>query len=227
VEEKMKNYTLKALLLGLALFGLGTASYHRAGRQAPSVTNRTTAVEVISLVPTDQGYDLVLRNVSLKNINGYSVALKSGAYTTVDLTVGERVIAPGDQFTVRLHSEATEPGIRYVIFDDDTGEGDTNAIAELQDRRAGRREQLKLIVPLLNSAAASANVDQLKTDLQSLAEAAPGRSVYFGLGMKNAKEDALLDVRKLDNSDVRAGLTRLAEQSSKRLTQLKTKQANP
>ena len=68
----MKNYTFKALLLGLALFGLGTASYHRAGRQAPSVTNRTKAVEVISLVPTDYGYDLVLRNVSLKNINGYS-----------------------------------------------------------------------------------------------------------------------------------------------------------
>ena len=223
----MKNYTLKALLLGLALFGLGTASYHRAGRQAPSVTNKTTAVEVISLVPTDHGYDLVLRNVSLKNINGYSVALKSGAYTTVDLTVGERVIAPGDQFTVRLHAEATQPSVRFVVFDDDTGEGDTGAIAELQDRRAGKREQLKQILPMLNSAAASANVDQLKTDLQSLPEEAAGRSVYFGLGMKNAKEDALLDVRKLDNSNVRAGLTRLVEQSSKRMIQLKTKQANP
>jgi len=223
----MKNYTLKVLLLGLALFGLGTASYHRAGLQAPSVTNKITAVEVISLVPTDHGHDLMLRNVSLKNINGYSVALKSGAYTTVDLTVGERVIAPGDKFTVRLRGEATEPSIRYVIFDDDTGEGDTNAIAELQDRRAGRREQLNRIVPLLNSAAVSANVDQLKTDLQSLPEEAAGRSVYFDLGMKNAKEDALLEVRKLDNSNVRAELTRLAEQSSRRMIPSKTKQANP
>ena len=223
----MKNYTFKALLLGLALFGLGTASYHRAGLQAPSVTNRTKAVEVISLVPTDHGYDLMLRNVSLKNINGYSVALKSGAYTTVDLTVGERVIAPGDQFIVRLHAEATEPGIRYVVFDDDTGDGDITAIAELQDRRAGRREQLNRIVSLLNSAAASANVDKLKTDLQSLPEEAAGRSVYFALGMRNAKQDALLDVGKLDNSNVRAGLTKLAEQSSKRMIQLKANQANP
>ena len=223
----MKNYTLKVLLLGLALFGLGTASYHRAGLQAPSVANKITAVEVISLVPTDHGYDLVLRNVSLKNINGYSVALKSGAYTTVDLTVGERVIGPGGQFTVRLRAEATEPSIRYVVFDDDTGEGDTSAIAELLDRRAGRREQLNRIVPLLNSAAVSANVDQLKTDLQSLPEEAAGRSVYFGLGMKNAKEDALLEVRKLDTSNVRAGLTRLAEQSNRRMIQSKTKQANP
>ena len=223
----MKNYTLKVLLLGLALFGLGTASYRRAGLQAPSVTNKITAVEVISLVPTDHGYDLVLRNVSPKNINGYSVALKSGAYTTVDLTVGERVIGPGGQFTVRLRAEATEPSIRYVVFDDDTGEGDTSAIAELQDRRAGRREQLNRIVPLLNSAAVSANVDQLKTDLQSLPEEAAGRSAYFGLGMKNAKEDALLEVRKLDNSNVRAELTRLAEQSSRRMIPSKTKQANP
>ena len=82
-------------------------------------------------------------------------------------------------------------------------------------------------MPLLNSAAVSANVDQLKTDLESLPEEAAGHSVYFGLGMKNAKEDALLEVRKLDNSDVRAGLTRLAEQSSKRMIQSKTKQANP
>ena len=43
------------------------------------------------------------------------------AYTTVDLTVGERVIAPGDKFTVRLQAEATQPTIRYVVFDDDTG----------------------------------------------------------------------------------------------------------
>ena len=223
----MKNYTLKALLLGLALFGLGTASYHRAGLQAPGVTNRIKAVEAISLVPTDHGYDLMLRNVSLKNINGYSVGLKSGAYTTVDLTVGERVIAPGDQFIVRLHAEATQPSIRYVVFDDDTGEGDPTAIAELQDRRAGRREQLKRIVPLLNSAAASANLDQLKTDLQSLPEEAAGHSVYFSLGMRNAKQDTLLDVGKLDNSNVRASLTRLAEQNSRRIIRLKTKQANP
>jgi hypothetical protein len=226
----MRNYTFKVLLFGLGLFGLVTASHHRTGLQVPSVMNRTKSVEIISLLPTDHGYDLMLRNISLKNINGYSVAFKNGASTTVDLTVGERVIAPGDQLTVHLPegADTLQPSIRYVIFDDDTGDGDATAIFELQDRRAGRREQLRRIIPLLSTAAASANIEQLKTDLQSLPEdIAGGRSVYFALGMRNAKEDALLDVGKLDKSSVRAELTKLAEKNSKRMIRLQARQSNP
>jgi hypothetical protein len=226
----MRNYTFKVFLFGLALFGLGTASYNRPGLQAPSVMNKTKSVEIISMVPADRGYDLLLRNISLKNINGYSVAFKNGASTTVDLTVGERVIAPGDQFTVHLPegAEKLRPSIRYLIFDDDTSDGDATAILELQDRRAGRREQLSRIVSLLNTAAASANLEQLKTDLQSLPEnTAAGRSVYFALGMRNAKEDALLDVGRLDKNNVPAELTKLAEKNSKRMIRLQARQSNP
>ena len=219
----MKSYTFKVLLFGLALFGLGTASYHRPGLQAPSVMNKTKSVEIISLVPTDRGNDLLLRNITPKNITGYSVAFKNGASTTVDLTVGERVIAPGDQFTVHLPEgvEMLQPSIRYVIFD-------ATAILELQDRRAGRREQLRRIVSMLNTAAASANLEQLKTDLRSLPEdIAAGRSVYFTLGLRNAKEDALLEVEKLDKSNVRAELTKLAEKNNKRMIRLQARQSNP
>src|SRR6266404_3821655 len=197
----MKSYTFKVLLFGLALFGLGTASYHRPGLQAPSVMNKTKSVEIISLVPTDRGNDLLLRNITPKNITGYSVAFRNGASTTVDLTVGERVIAPGDQFTVHLPEgvEMLQPSIRYVIFDDETGDGD-----------------------------ATANLEQLKTDLQSLPEdTAAGRSVYFTLGLRNAKEDALLEVGKLDKSNVRAELTRLAEKNNKRMSRLRARQSNP
>jgi len=226
----MKSYTFKVLLFGLALIGLGTASYHRPGLQVPSVMNKTKSVEIISLVPTDRGYDLLLRNITQKNITGYSVAFKNGASNTVDLTVGERVIAPGDHLTVHLPEgiEMLQPSIRYVIFDDDTGDGDANAILELQDRRAGRREQLRRIVSMLNTASASANIEQLKTDLQSLPEdSAAGRSVYFALGMRNAKEDVLLEVGKLDKSNLRAELTKLAEKNNKRIMRLPTRQSNP
>ena len=226
----MKSYTFKVLLFGLALFGLGTASYLRPGLQAPTVMNKTKSVEIISLVPTDRGNDLLLRNITPKNITGYSVAFKNGASTTVDLTVGERVIAPGDQFTVHLPEslEMLQPSIRYVVFDDDTGDGDATAILELQDRRAGRREQLRRIVSMLNTATASANLEQLKTDLQSLPEdTAAGRSVYFTLGLRNAKEDALLEVGKLDKSNVRAELTKLAEKNNKRMIRLQARQSNP
>jgi hypothetical protein len=226
----MKSYTFKVLLFGLALIGLGTASYHRPGLQAPNVMNKTKSVEIISLVPTDRGNDLLLRNITSKNITGYSVAFKNGASTTVDLTVGERVIGPGDQFTVHLPEsvEMLQPNIRYVIFDDDTGDGDATAILELQDRRAGRREQLRRIVSMLNTATASANLEQLKTDLESLPEdTAAGRSVYFTLGLRNAKEDALLEVGKLDKGNVRAELTKLAEKNNKRMNRLQARQPNP
>jgi hypothetical protein len=226
----MKSYTFKVLLFGLALIGLGTASYHRPGLQAPNVMNKTKSVEIISLVPTDRGNDLLLRNITSKNITGYSVAFKNGASTTVDLTVGERVIGPGDQFTVHLPEsvEMLQPSIRYVIFDDDTGDGDATAILELQDRRAGRREQLRRIVSMLNTATVSANLEQLKTDLESLPEdTAAGRSVYFTLGLRNAKEDALLEVGKLDKGNVRAELTKLAEKNNKRMNRLQARQPNP
>jgi hypothetical protein len=81
---------------------------------------------------------------------------------------------------------------------------------------------------MLNTATASANLEQLKTDLQSLPEdTAAGRSVYFTLGLRNAKEDALLEVGKLDKSNVRAELTKLAEKNNKRMIRLQARQSNP
>jgi hypothetical protein len=224
----MRNYTSKVLLFGLALLGLGTASYHRPEPQAPAVTNRTRTVEVIALLPAQVGYDLMLKNVSAKNINGYSVGLERGGSRTVDLSVGDQVIPPGDQFTVNLpQGAAKQCTLRYVTFDDDTADGDAAAITELQDRRAGRREQLERIVPLLSAGAASIDVEQLKAQLQALPEeAAEGRSLYAALGMRDAKQDALMDLKKLDRSNVQAGLSRLVEQNSRLMMRLQ-KRTNP
>jgi hypothetical protein len=80
---------------------------------------------------------------------------------------------------------------------------------------------------LLNAAAASADVEQLKAQVQTLpAESAAGRSIYVSAGMRNAKEDTLLDVEKLDKSDLRAGLAKLIEQHNKRMMRLK-RRVNP
>ena len=222
----MKTYTFKVLLFGLALLGLGTA-YHRSARQLPNLTNKTNAVEIISLLPTKNGYKLTLRNVSTKNINGYSIGFGKGAIVTADLTSAYQLIAPGDQFTEDL-PEATNIVIRHVIFEDDSIDGDAAAAAEQQDRRAGMREQLERIVPLVNAATESADVVQLKAQLQALPEeSAAGRSVYVAAGMRNAKEDALLEVEKLDKSNIQAGLMRLSEQNSRHMMRLQTKRVNP
>ena len=224
----MKNYAFKALLFGLALLGLGTTVYHRPGLQEPAVTNETKALEVVSVLSTETGYELLLRNASAKSINGYSVVLKNGASVTVDLTVGERAIASGDQFTARLPPSAKtmEPTIRYIIFDDGTGDGDIAGIAELLARRSGRQDQLERIVPLLRAAAASADIEQLKTQLQALPEDTADKSFYRAQGMRDAKEDALLATAKLNKGNVPAALSKLVEESNRQILRLQ-KRATP
>ena len=102
----MNSVTFKLLLFSLALLGLGMMSAHRQEPQAPpEVTNKTIAVRVVSLTPTENGYELRLRNVSNKNINGYSVAYDNGAIHTADLTAGDHVIAPGAEFKLRLNQK--------------------------------------------------------------------------------------------------------------------------
>jgi hypothetical protein len=224
----MKNYGFAALLFGLGLLGLGMTVYRQPGLQEAAVINKTKELEVISLLPSGTGYDLLLRNASAKNINGYSLAFKNGPSLTVDLTVGERVIFPGQKFTEHLPStDRTEPTIRYIVFDDGTGDGDNAAIAELLARRSGRREQLERIVPMLNNAVASGDVELLKMQLQALPDkATASNSLYFAQGMQDAKEDALLAATKLDKGNVRAGLARLVEASSRQMIRL-SKRANP
>lgn len=83
-------------LLGIGLLGLGATLYRSTAQSftavpsqnadAPTVTNKTSAVEVISIQPLQSGgYELVMRNVSSKNINGYSVGFDQGASVTSDL----------------------------------------------------------------------------------------------------------------------------------------------
>jgi hypothetical protein len=223
----MKSVLFKfAFVLAVVCLGLG-AAYYQSPTQGLSVANSLKSVEVVSLSESDQAFDLVLRNVSKKSINGYSITLKNGAARTVDLSVGEKTIASGQQFKVALphQIETMPPIIRYVIFEDGTGEGDSVGIKELQDRRDGRGEQLKRIVPLLKKASSTADLDQLRTELKALSEERrEDRSIYYLQGQRNAKEDALLSVEKLDKSNLRVGLLTLADQANKSMERLRTKQ---
>ncbi len=222
----MNHYTIKVLLLSLAVLGLGATTYHRLGLQTDAVVNKTRALEVVSLKPTGpmrpggRDYELVLRNVSAKGINGYSIAFGEGSTVTNDLTSGDRLIAPGDQFTEVL-PHATNIVVRNVIFEDGSSDGDPVAAAELHDRREGMRKQLERIAPLLKAAAVSGDVEKLKAQLQALPEdTAAGDSVFINAGMRNAKEDTLLDVEKLDKHELRSGLARLAHRHDRRMTRL-------
>ena len=221
----MKSILLKvSFVLALVAFGLG-AYYESPGQDLP-VTNNLKAIEVMSFTENERFVDLSLRNISNKPINGYSISLKDGGARTVDLSVGEKTINPGQTFKVSLprRTEAMSPTIRYVTFEDGSAEGDLVGIRELQDRREGRREQLQRIVPLLKKATSTADLDQLRTELNALPEQPRrDRSIYYVQGQINAKEDALLSVEKLDKSNIRVGLLTLVDQANKHVERLRSK----
>ena len=118
-----------AFLLGIGLFGLGATLYRSTAQSftavpsqnadTPTVTTKTSAVEIISIQPLQSGgYELVMRNVSWKNINGYSVGFDQGASVTSDLTSTYKpIIAPGEDFKLRI-LPTSGVIIKHVVFDD-------------------------------------------------------------------------------------------------------------
>jgi hypothetical protein len=227
----MKTYMFKALFFGLGLLGLGVAAvYHRPHQQLPEIINNTAAIKVVSVTPGQDGPELRLRNVSTKNITGYSVGVEN-AYRTSDLTVGE-YISPGEEITVQLPQirnpngaqdvTRSVPTIRFVIFDDGSSEGDDIGAQELRDIRSGRREQLNRIVVLLNAAARSLDVTQLESQLQALPTESlkTDRSFNVARGRLAAKQDVQLELSKLDKNNLQGELLKLSERNSRLVSRL-------
>ena len=220
---------MKALIVGLLLLGLLALLYNQkleasglVQENVPPVVLKTSVLQVLDVVRNPAGSQLVVKNVSTKNINGYSVAIDDGRNTiTVDMTVGEQVIGPGTEFKIFISREVKKQYvIRHVMFDDGTGDGDSAAIAEQRDRREGARELLARIAPLLQTGM-TVNLDKLKSDIEAVpTEADSRRSVYVILGMRNAKEDVLTDLNKIREGDVHAGVARISENYNRRVLRL-------
>ena len=218
-------------LLSMGLLGLGATLYLSTAlsftavpsqnADTPTVTNPTSAVEIISIHPLQSGgYELVMRNVSSKNINGYSIGFDQGASVTSDLTSTYKpIIAPGEDFKLRIPPTSVVI-IKHVVFDDNSFDGDARMAAQLQDRRLGIQKQLRNIISLLNRAGKTADVEQLKAHIKELPEEG---SAFVAAGMRNAKEDALLALEKIDSNNA-VKLNKLLEESNRRIALL---QATP
>jgi hypothetical protein len=213
--RKRSIILLVAILAVTSLVAVGV--YSRA--QTPAITNKTSAVEVLSVTPAESGfgYQVVMKNVSAKDINAYAVGYDRGASVVSDQTGTRKpIIAPGEEFKLRSLPATETIVIRYVIFDDNSVDGDAVAAADFQDQRIGMREQLARIVPLFRSAG---DVDELRAQIEALPEQSQA-GVWVGVGMGYAKADALLALKKLDKTNVRAGLNKFIEESESRMTRL-------
>ena len=227
----MKTYMFKGLFFGLGLLALGVAAvYHNPQQQLPEIINNTAAIKVISVTPGQDGHELRLKNVSAKNITGYSVGVEN-AYRTSDLTVGEH-ISPGEEITTQVPQIRNPSGvqtatrgpltIRFVIFDDDSSEGDDIGAQELRDIRSGRLEQLNRIVVLLNAATRSLDIAQLDSQLQALPTESlkTDRSFNVARGRLAAKQDVQLELSKLDKKNLHGELLKLSERNSRLVSRL-------
>jgi hypothetical protein len=84
--------------------GIGTRCLLSTTETNCRVNNKLKTIEVISLLETERAYELVLRNVSNKRINGYSISLGNGASRTIDMSVGEKtVVARASSSKLRCH----------------------------------------------------------------------------------------------------------------------------
>lgn len=206
----------------------------------PQIINRTTGFQPASLTDKDGDYLILLKNNYSKNINGYIIGIGASGKVTVDLTIGSRAIAPGDIVeeripisNVRASSEGgtAHPGITIlaVLFEDGTSEGAAPAIAEIKERRAATKIQLTRILPLIQNLLSSPGSAKLNTlaHLKEQITSLPERteevtSPHAKKGFRSAKEDALISLQNLEQSDIglQEGLTRLKGDIEKRIARL-------
>jgi hypothetical protein len=239
----LKN-KIAASLTCLLILGVGAWTTHKPAptqENSPQVVNKTAAFQVVSLElnAARDAYLLTLKNGYGKNINGYSIGA-GASKLDVDLTGGERTIAPGDTAkesipvsNLRAGSNETQPqadvSVLAVMFDDGSHDGDERAIAMVRQRRLGAKLQLQRINAILESAIATSSgvtpdtIDNVRTQISALSVEPPaGQSPMLKSGLKSAKEDLLLEIDRLkqNRGDFQEGLQKIKGKANRRASSL-------
>lgn len=216
--------------------------HHRPLRQRnePRVLNQTRAFQLISQKRDDKHFLLTLKNGYSKNINGYTVTQGLDTSTSArvsieeDFIFGDKLIAPGETYVVRIpiseHAPASgsvyqqeqDINVAAVIFDDGTGDGDSNVIKRTKERRRGERIQLEHILPLFQAVLDSqdadlpAAVDNLESRIASLPKIAENElSPSVKSGLQGVKEMLLQAAQTLKRNSQRLSHLNLREELTK------------
>lgn len=216
---------LPILITGLVLLLFAARPECKAQSSTPSVTNKTTSVQVVSLEPDERArtlgfFALVLKNMSTKNIDGYSLTYDKSSSLISDLTSSSIQIKPGDEFSIPV-TTLTNLAIHYVLFEDDTFDGDANGAKHQLEIRRGRRAQLERIYLILNAIPQPAGVEDLKKKLREL-PGTPSFSTASGIGVGEiqVRDEVMLRVLKFDRQNFQKELESLAADVSTQLTRL-------
>lgn len=125
------------------------------------VIRHTAALEVVEMDAGPGGsLRVVFKNVSERNINGFVLVISDGTEITVDVSPGDRVIAPAATEDLAIvASSDTEITLSVVMFADGGIEGEERKVAQLKPQRAALKRELKRGLSALRDVIASADVD--------------------------------------------------------------------
>jgi len=153
------------LLCLRALIIAGTSSSQSSRTKSDiKIVNKTTTLEVLSVKPTDHNTQVVsLKNISSKALNGYA-GVVGNSRITVDISSGDRVIAPGQTDELEIPIDPSHPNITILaaMFADGSIEGDEAVVAELTEWRLSLKKQLSRSLSVLDAILESSDVDAEK-----------------------------------------------------------------
>lgn len=189
------------------------------------VVNKTTSIKVVGiykLLPNDpiSAYSMVMENASGKDIAAYSIGYKEHSSIGYE-GVGETI--PSGQRFERQVQRTENITVRYVIFADGSIDGDPLAAAEWTDRHRAEGEQQERILALLDQSIHSLDLEWLITQLRGLPEeSTESSSIHFQLGLRGAKDQILLSVKRLDKEKLASELERLKTETGMSLKRLRS-----
>jgi hypothetical protein len=134
-----------------------------------SVDNKTRAFQIVTAVRDGDIVRLSFRNGYAQAINAFTLSGGPNSGVEVDLLYADHEIALGKVYDYRAFASNLEPSgssvkplkltILNVVFEDGTGDGDPQATADINNRRTGERIVLTRILPLLDQALQTSNLE--------------------------------------------------------------------
>ena len=202
-------------------------------QSSTEITDATGAFQIVSATPERNAIQLVLRNISTRRINAYSISLDGASRIGKDFTRNGTVIEPEGTDELLVPSGSSPPRnitIITAVFDDDTFAGDAQVAESFIIERQGVRIQTQRILALLRNYLATAESRASLAGLYSQLSALPtqpevGESPHIGAGLHSAKEEILHIVRELmdtgqevESGQARRRLARVAEGYERRMS---------
>jgi hypothetical protein len=229
-----------SLCLGSLVGGAGsTQAPHTRISQAQSVgaidiktINKTTTLEVSHETTANNFLLLRIKNISPRDLNGYVVGIKNKVRITTDLSIGDRVIPPGQHHDMKIPLDT--PQIELVIlaamFSDGSIEGESMTVSEIKQWRVGQKEQLTRSLSVIDAVLASPTnpnaLDRFASQLHPTSDSAVIQTEK-GSGSRNARDSLDTEIELLrerlrhdPNLTQRDGLSQLKKRIERRIASL-------